>query len=764
MASLVRRLCTAIAFLLLVAAPSLTPLPLRAQPGEGAAERATGASLLAEAVRTLTPPRIDGRLDEEEWQSAPILSGFIQNAPFEGRPASERTEVRILFDDDALYIGAWLYDSNPAGILQGESRRDASLNETDAFVLIFDTYHDRQNGFVFGTTPAGIEYDGQVTREGQGGGGGDRMQRGSGGGFNLNWDGSWEVATSRDGEGWYAEFRIPFSTLRYGGAGPQQWGVNFSRKIRRKSEEAFWAPLPRQYNLHRVSLAGTLTGLEAPARRSLTVTPYLLSSGSRSWIADPVSTDYAVEVGGDVKVGLGPNLTLDLTVNTDFAQVEVDDQQINLTRFNLFFPEKRPFFLENAGTFSAGTPQAVELFFSRRIGIERGREAPIRAGGRLTGTVGSTALGLLSVQTGAVEFPDPVTGELQPWSPANHVSVARALRALPNRSQVGTILVSRLNTDDTDDYNLTYGVDGRWGIGDHLTLDGYLARTTTPDVGGPATAGAANATLNTPDWRAGASYREVQRGFNPEVGFLPRTEYRFVQGSIMRRFRLPEVRWLQEVRPHINYREHFDLDGFSESRWIHIDSHFEFSNGAFIELPALNLTREGLKAPFTIHPGVVVPAGTYDNVEMNFAWNTNRSATLSAEGRVEFGGFYDGTRRGGSLALNFRGGDRLVTSGRVQYYDVRLAGGDFETMLLTLRAAWSFTPRVYLQSLVQYNDQTRNLSSNVRFGWLNTAGTGLFVVFNDLDHRGPFHRTGMEPGPMERTLVIKFTRQLAILE
>jgi hypothetical protein len=712
-------------------------------------------------TQVTTPPVVDGRLDEGVWQSAPLVSGFVQSAPMDGAPATERTEVRVLQDGEAVYIGAWLFDSDASGIIVGESRRDSSPTQTDAFLIIFDTFLDGQNGYVFGTTPSGIEYDGQVSREGQGGGGGDRAQRGSGGGFNLNWDGAWDVATSRDGRGWYAEFRIPFSTLRYARGEGQTWGMNFSRNIRRKNEEAFWSPIPRQLDLYRVSMAGRLSGIEAPFRRTVTVTPYVLGTAQRQYRPE-INSDVDADVGGDAKVGLGPDLTLDLTVNTDFAQVEVDDEQINLTRFNLFFPEKRPFFLENAGTFSVGSNQAVELFFSRRIGIERGLETPILGGGRLTGRVAGNVVGLMSVQGGELRLDDPVTGDGQLWSPANNFSVARVVRELPGRSRVGGIAVSRLNTQDTGDYNLTYGLDWRWGVSSDLMVDGYAARTVTPGIStGQYTASIA-ANYNGPSWNTTAAYREVAEGFNPEVGFLPRSDYRFVSATILRRIQFPDIPWFYELRPHANYREHFGLDGFSETRWIHIDSHFQFANGAFFQLPAVNLTREGLREPFQISPDVVVPAGTYDNVEWGFAYNSNLSAPIRIEGRIDIGGFYDGFRKGGSATVSGRVSDALQGSLRAQYYDVDLEGGSFQTAVLSLRGTYAFTPRIFLQSLIQYNDQSRNLSSNIRFGWLNTAGTGLFIVYNDLEHLGSMDRTGLERGPTQRGLVIKFTRQMML--
>ncbi len=268
-------------------------------------------SPLARAARVAAPPVIDGRLDDDAWSGLEPLEGFTQREPSEGQPVSQPTEVRVGHDDAALYIGAWLFDEDPSGIVTGQTRRDASLNDSDAFVVVLDTYLDRQNAFVFGTTPAGIEYDGQVTGEGVGGGrGGGRQQRGSAGGFNLNWDGSWEVATTRDERVWFAEMRIPFSTLRYGAGGAQDWGLNFERRIRRNSEQSMWAPLPRQFDVYRISLAGTLT-LEAPARRTVTVSPYALVDGFRDYGVTPSDVAFGRQIGGDAKIGLNQSLTLD---------------------------------------------------------------------------------------------------------------------------------------------------------------------------------------------------------------------------------------------------------------------------------------------------------------------------------------------------------------------------------------------------------------------------------------------------------------------
>jgi hypothetical protein len=723
---------------------------------------------VASASRTPTAPIIDGRLDEALWSRGSALDGFVQREPSEGRPASQRTEVRLAYDDEALYVAAWLFDEDPGSVVLGQTLRDASLSDADAFVVILDTYRDLQNGFVFGTTPAGIEYDGQVANQGQGGGGGQRRQQsGSSAGFNLNWDGSWEVATSTDESGWYAEMRIPFATLRYGQGGPQTWGINFERSIRRNNEQSVWSPIPRQFTLYRVSMAGTVD-LEAPAKRLVTLSPYVLTDGLKDYtVADP-EADFGFQVGGDAKIGLNQSLTLDLTANTDFAQAEVDDQQVNLTRFSLFFPEKRAFFLENAGTFAVGESRAAELFFSRRIGLSGGQEVPIRAGARLTGRVGDLQVGVLNIQTGGTSAIDEETGLSESLAPANNFSVVRAFQELGNRTRFGGIFVSRLNTDDTADRNFTFGLDGRLGVGESLTFDGWFSATETPEASAAtASPGAFNAgeygfaggaEYVTRNWEASAGYREIGEALNPEVGFLNRRDYRQVNVRVLRHLRTEGTPWFREFRPHISYNQFWSLDGFMESYLVHMDSHFAFENGAFFQFPGFNLTGEGLEEPFEIRDDIVIPAGTYHNAEWEFRANTNQSAALSASGGWKLGGFYTGWQFAPNLTINYRYSDTFAASFRANYFDVRLDEGDFTTAVYGLTGSYSFTPRLYLQANLQYNDDTENVGTNLRLGWLDTAGTGLFIVFNDTEHAGRFARTGIPAGPQQRQFVIKYTK------
>ena len=717
-------------------------------------DRGLGSTPSARVTLATTPPTIDGNLREPIWSGAPALEGFVQRVPRDGLPARERTELRVLFDESNIYVGAWLFDSRPEEIVEGEAIRDYDLGDSDAVVLIFDTFDDQQNAFVFGTNPAGIEYDGQVANSGSGGGfffggggggQGRRAQGGAGGGFNLNWDASWAVATTRDGNGWYAEFRIPFSSLRYGDGDDQTWGFNAVRRVRRLNEESFWSPVPREFNQYRLSFAGTLTGIDPPTRRLIRATPYLLGRAVRDYQAGDAEFSYPGDVGVDAKVQITQGLTLDATYNTDFAQVEVDDVQTNLTRFSLFFPEKRPFFLENAGFFRLGGGGA-ELFFSRRIGISSDGPVPILGGGRLSGRAGGLNLGLLHIAT------DEVAG----GPPRNQYSAVRVARELPSRSRIGGAFFRR-GSNLAHDWNRTYAIDGQLGVGESFTVSSFASRTETPDpetgqvragdlfdVSGGYTSRAARAT---------AQFRQVDSDFNPELGFLPRDGYRYLQVFGMYYIR-PERWGIREIRPHSSYFRYADVDtGFIEtSRW-HVDAHIEWENGMELH-PAFNLVAEGLERPFAITDSITVPAGTYSGWEMALVWWTDASAPLSFNGGINAGNFLSGSRLNPYGAFTLRRGSNLSLGLRIDYNRVNLEEGDFDATLYGLRLAYFVTPRIYVQSLTQYQSQAEAWSTNVRLGWLDDAGSGLFVVYN---HANTY---GLAEGdvPLNRAFTIKYSR------
>jgi hypothetical protein len=712
----------------------------------------------ANAMRITEAPTIDGVLDERVWQDAAPIDQFVQVEPSEGQPATERTEVRVLFTATTIYIGVNCFDSDPARIVTTDSHRDSGLSGQDNFQVIFDTYHDRQNGFIFGTNAVGIQYDAQVRNEGEtlrggppaGLGGGN--SGGAGAGVNVNWDGSWDVKTHVSEMGWTAEFAIPLRTLRYGPP-PQIWGMNFSRAIEHKRESVYWSPVSRIYNLTRLSSAGELRGLDVPAPRDFKLMPYAISSANRNFAsATETSYDRNADWGIDGKIGVTSSMTLDLTYNTDFAQVEVDEQQINLTRFNLLFPEKRPFFLENRGLFAIGRPGEIDLFFSRRIGInDSGTLIPIRGGARMSGKVNSVNVGFLNMQTDDVGR-----------TPSNNFTTARVSKDLRNRSSVGTIFVNRTATGSLagdDNWNRTFGVDGKWGIGETITLSGFAARTKTPGLTGRQHALSSAFDYRTRTWESTSSFAEVGEDFNPEVGFLERTDgYRQVTTALRRHIRAPALarKGIREWEPHASYESYWGFDGYQETATLHVDSRLDFENGYSIASTALNVQFEGLRKPFEVYPGVVVPAGSYRSPYFLTMSNTDRRRWLSGSLNCNIGGFLSGSQFSCAPAVTIRHGGALTSSFRWTRNDITLPQGSFVTNLATGRITYNITTLINTSALIQYNDRTGRWSTNLRFNWQRTAATGLYVVYNDTEAFNGF-------GPVSRAFIIKYSHMWDVL-
>ncbi len=694
-----------------------------------------------QASTLLTAPELDGLvLDDPAWQGVTPATGFWQVQPNEGEASTQKTEVFIGFLDDALYIGMVAYDDNPDGIIVTDARRDRSLNETDSFRVIIDGMLDRQNGFVFGTNPVGMEYDAQVIKEASSGAFG-------GTGFNLNWNASWSVKAQISEIGWSAEMRIPFKALRFRKGDEQKWGINFQRNIRRNNEQTYWAPLSRQHNLNRVSEAGTVEGITPPRTRNLKITPYGLVKAGRGPELDGTETD--TEFGFDAKYSITPSLTLDLTYNTDFAQVEADEQQVNLDRFNLFFPEKRPFFLENAGQFTVGNSQETQLFFSRRIGIGAdGDVIPINGGARVSGKIGErTNVGFLYMSSEAVDG----------IAPENQFTVARVNQELGKRSSIGAIFVERNGDGSFDvpgayDKNRTYGIDGRLAIGEYILINGWASKTDTPELDGDDHAFSIKGNYDSPEWSHGIEYTEVARNFNPEVGFLSRSDYRKFSINSLMRVR-PEDLWgLMEIRPHYSYRRYEDFDGFQETGFLHLDVHWEWKNGYEFHT-GYNIFKDGIKESFEIVDDVWVEPGTYNESEVSLYFTTNESAPLSFGMHATIGGKFGGDRVILSPHINYRVGDKFSSSLSVSYndFDLPVEGGDFSVSLTRLRLSYSFTPKILLQALMQYNDEQETLATNLRFSWLRTANTGLYLVYNEFDERG------IDGLPKGREVILKYS-------
>ena len=727
------------------------------------------AGLVAHASRVDSAPVVDGVvLTDPAWAEVTPVEGFVQNTPDEGQPSTERTQVYIGYTEETLYVAVVCYVTDPDTIIVSDSRRDSQLRDTDSFQIILDPFLDKQNGFVFGTNPAGIEYDGQVTNEGgggrYGGGGfvrrsGSQQQGGSGGGFNLNWDGVWQVRTTVSATGWTAEFAIPFRTLRYPAGVEQTWGINFQRNIRDRNEQAFWAPLPRQFNLNRLSLAGELRGLEVPRQRNLKLIPYLLGQAVSR---DTGRTTAVGDLGGDLKYSVTPSLTLDLTYNTDFAQVEVDDQQINLDRFNLFFPEKRPFFLENAGLFSVGQPGQVEMFFSRRIGIgPSGEQVPIVGGGRLSGKIGNnTNVGFLNMQTSPTGMGSDAL--------ATNFTVSRVRQDFASRSNLGAIFVNREATGQntrSSEFNRTYAIDGQLGLGQTGTISGYAADTDSPTSHTDTHALSVIGNYASERYRVSTGVSEVGPNFNPEVGFYARRGYRRLDSQVRTTFR-PENSWgIHEFEPHVSHYTVVNFrTGQQETQYTHFDNHIEWRNGHRLST-GVNMTREGVLEPFEIYPGVDIPVGRYDHTEGIFRFYTNRGARFGVEVSSIAGGFFGGQRMQIRPQFNMRIGETFNAELGVDRNDIRLPWGDFVTNLGLFRVSYSFTTRMFFQALFQYNDRRDLWSSNIRFGVLSDANAGLFVVYNDIRYFDDLvgQRFTERDGLGGRTLTVKFSHVFDVL-
>ena len=711
------------------------------------------------AVKLTAEPVIDGDvLEDAVWKIIPAEDKMWQSKPNSGLPATEKTEIRIGYTATTFYLAVVCYDAQPDRLVVSDARRDAPLDNTDSFLFILDTFHDRQNGFLFGTNPIGIEYDGQVDNEGQGNFSNNRLQSGTIGGFNLNWDAAWKVKAKTGEYGWSAEFAIPLRTLRFASGKNQTWGPNFQRNIRKTNEIAFWAALPIQFEIKRLSLEGTLTGLDLVSPGNLKLIPYVLDKLSKDFTTASPETVNRPAFGADLKYSITPSVTLDLTYNTDFAQVEVDQQQVNLDRFNLFFPEKRPFFLENAGQFSVGSAGEVDLFFTRRIGLgASGEVVPIVGGGRVSGKINQTNIGFLNMTTDgytASDFNDQ--GEaVSLYRDGNNFSVARINQQIGQRSSLGGIVVNRQSTESSGNFNRTFAIDGKYGIGKKATISGYVARTNTP---GETRDQNSFKILNSYEWnglRATLGYTQLGEGFNPEVGYLFRSAYRKPEASVFKQVRMNGRYGLLELRPHATYRSFWNFSGFQETSYLHVDNHWVWVNGLEIHT-GINFTTEGVTKPFVIsrRNDVTVPVGTYNHHEAQLVLMTNASKPFYVNIRSILGGSFGGTRSIHAATAGFRVGQKFNSEFSLQVNDVRLPDGDFVQQVLAARLSYSFRPRINLQGFVQYNSEQDLWSFNIRFNVLEQANTGLFVVYNDVYTQGLVRN---------RSLTLKYTRVIDLL-
>ena len=692
---------------------------MQAQEG-GAHRSATGPTIVAHpAQRAIV---VDGRLDEPEWEAARPASGFTQSEPHTGDPATESTDVRVLFDAEHLYIGAYLHDREPDRIVVNDRKKDFSEDQQDDFEVLLDTFRDRANGYVFMTNLAGARGDRQVANEGRE--------------VNASWDAVWTVKTQRVADGWIVEMAIPFKMLRFDLDAAPSWGINFARHIRRKNEVDFWAPVPRAFNLTRVSLAGELTGLShRGASRDLRVKPYSVARSVReTGGAQFTSTG---DVGLDLKYGVTQGLTVDLTVNPDFAQVEADEQQVNLTQFSQFFPEKREFFLENSGIFYVGdaarnnrvstvpTPdEDMLLFFSRRIGLASdGRQLSIPAGLRLTGNAAAFKVGALSMQT------QPTTTES-----GNRYSVLRLRRSLMPGTDVGVIALDREGLGAPDDWNRLAGLDGNIRLPGNWDWNSYAVTSRKPRKTGGQYTYRSSMSHEGNFFHGKFGILEVGNGFSNDIGYFRRTDTRKYLLDIGVR---PRPAWLaplgiREMHPHAVWNYYESLSGNVAAKNLHTGYTFFMSDGGFVEY-SVNPNFQRIFTPFTINGSIPpIPVGGYAWNEHQVKGATNLSRPLSLQYTFIVGGLWSGRQRTQQLVMGVRPSDQLNTSVGVSHTSATLEqpSASFEALLWTTRATYSFTTNMFFDALAQYDPRAHLLNANMRFNFIHHPLSDLFVVVN----------------------------------
>ena len=700
------------------------------------------------ATRAIGTITLDGALDEPAWTEAPVANGFIQNDPREGTNATYDTDVRVLYTDDALYFGVFAHDMEPSKIIVSDLKKDYSTGSSDGFSVVLDTFHDGRNAYQFSTNPAGAKWDAQMANEGR-----DN---------NSNWDGIWDVKTRITETGWAAEIWIPFRTLKFGDEDPQVWGINFERKLRRLNEDSYWSPLPRIYDARRVSLAGTLEGMRGVhAGKNIRVKPYVLSSGSRV-TTRPMAGDF--QGGVDVKYGVTNGLVWDFTVNTDFSQVEADEQQVNLTRFNLFFPEKRDFFLENQGIFAFGdqgggggnngfggrgnSPQDMRLFFTRRVGLSEGGQAlPILGGTRLSGRQGAYSLGVLNIQQREDQ-----------GVPGTNFTALRLRRDVLANSDVGAVLLDKEVSGPS--FNRLAGFDANFRFG-NLQMNGLAAKTFSPaqaiiGTGDDVTArGSIN--YQSRKWRNSFRYTTVGERFDDQLGFIPRVGVHETQTTIWRTLR---PRWLprsiREVGPHWEFRQFNHADGGAlDQRQQDFHLMVQFSNGANME-PGVNTNLEVINTPFTLNSarGVKIQNGRYEYNEYFIQYRHNGASRFGTSARYGIGPFYGGYRRYYALGPEFRPNEKLNVSLTMQVNDISLPAVAYVSTLATTRVNYNFSTKMFINALLQYNTDSHQLSSNIRFNVIHRPLSDFFFVYNE-------HRDEQSGLLQDRSLIAKMTYMVA---
>ncbi|MEY4636953.1 MAG: hypothetical protein RJA55_2751 [Acidobacteriota bacterium] len=691
----------------------------------------------AQALKVTAPPKLDGRLDDPIWQRAAIISGFKQREPEEGRDASEPTAVRIAYDQSHLYIGAVLDDRVPAEIRASELRRDNTLDSDDTFSVLLDTYHDHRNAFVFRVNPRGTRFDALVRNE-------SRF-------YYADWDEQWTAAATLTETGWSVEMAIPFKILRFTGAAAQTWGLNFERVIKRRNETAYWAGWSRNYAFQNVSQAGHLGGLaDIKQAERVRLRPYFLGGAdSLDAVATPTGTRRITEFGiDDLKWQATSTLTADLAVNPDFAQTEVDAQQVNLTRFSLFFPEKRQFFIEGADSLRMGVgllhfgPPPLELFYSRNIGLSnQGTPITIPVGGKLTGKAAGFDVGVVTAQTSDTDR-----------QPGENFTVGRVRKEILGRSYIGAIATNRQGGGVR---NTVLGVDGRFTFFNNLNIMGLAARSDDARRAGASVPAKAQwATQLGAEWRddffeAGANYLDVDPNFNAGIGYVRAKERMIgVRGSLKPRPGRWNIRQFELTPTSVWYH---DVDRVLRSRDTSFTFSTGFQSGDSISLVPSN-SYERVIRPFQIGPGTTVKPGAYDWQALTLGIRSYNGRRVSANLSLSKGGFYDGDKTTVTVNGELRPNQTLSLNPSYQINDVALSAGAFVTHLFGLRANVSFSTSLLTSVYLQYNSAGQLAATQVRLNYIFRTIDNVYLVYNETRYTD-----GVFDGRANQSLVLKVT-------
>ena len=660
----------------------------------------------AVAVGTTTRPLVDGALEDAVWHQAIPFGGFFQQERHEGEPATELTEVRVLYDADNLYFGIRAYDSAPDLVVARNMIRDGQLQADDSITILLDPLHDHRTAYLFGTNPNGMRVDAYLLGNGQRG-------------LSRDWDGVWNASARRDAEGWTAEIEIPFTTLRFRPAEIQTWGLAIWRQIARKNEPSFWPFIPNDSTFYRASQAGHLDGLRRiQPGANVRFKPYVSLGTSRDYVA--ATAERVRDTGIDVRYWPTPTLTTELTINTDFAQTEVDDIQINLTRFPLYYPEKRQFFLEGGRIFDFGAgQQEVQVFYPRRIGLSDDRRpVPVTVGGRAAGKVGQYYVGALGIRT-AADGSEPRADSF----------VLRATRDIFSRSQVGGIVTERRTADGR--HNAVLGADLALYRGDAFSLNAFVAKVFDPALRGGAFAGRGGAGWNTDKWGLTFSFLDIGENFKPALGFVPRPGM-FCYVPALRYSPRPAVGWIRRTYFESDLRYHPTQRGVLWTRTNSVSFRVELENGDNVSVGHEDAS-ERLFNPFPIRADQPIPTGRYSFGRHSVDLTTFSGRPLQGSVSWNAGDFYDGQRTDVDVRAIWRLSSHFSIAPGLTQSEVALPRGAFTTTIASTRTTYTATPNMSISTLIQWDSDSRVAVTNLRFNFIPKPGTDLYVVYTEAD-------------------------------